>query len=341
MKKKLKTAFAVLLAASAFFSCGKEDIRQEPPAIENTTTINVSFRSATRGIIEDAATMWEWESEVNTLQIHVFGADGNLITAVDATESEIATGTVSVPLPQTILGTPCTFYALANCDPVSAKTETAILKQQTYAYWRTYNSTVDEMLAGCANNYGFQMSAVTSAVITDDPATSLTIELKRLMAKIALQFDIAPSVSERNGGGRLVIDQVYLNYATYMVNLFPGTIDGSAANTKWRDPMPFRITDDGVYECLYYAYELDNPRGQQPAIELMGYFDRDGDLNTTDDRSGVLYAIPLDVTGEGKVKRNTVYRITGTITDLYDTWMQMRWRAVDWTENAQEIEFGR
>lgn len=248
---------------------------------------------------------------------------------------------VSMPLPPTIIGTQCTFYALANCDPVSATTVEALLRKQIYARSRNYNSTVDEMLAGCANNYGFQMSAVTSAVITDDPAAVLSIELQRLMAKIALQFDIAPSVSERNGGGQLVIDRIYLNYATEMVYLFPGTIDNSTANTIHRDPMPFRITDEGVYECLYYTYELDNPREKEPAIELMGYFDRDGDLSTTDDRSGILYTIQLDTTGERKVKRNTVYRTIGTITDLYDTWMTMRWSAVKWTENVQEIEFGR
>lgn len=72
MNKTIFKTLAVPLLALVLYACGKEDMRHEPPANEKTTTVNISFRSATRGFIEDAATMWAWESDVKTLQIHVF-----------------------------------------------------------------------------------------------------------------------------------------------------------------------------------------------------------------------------------------------------------------------------
>ena len=275
---------------------------------------------------------------MSSLSIFVFDNADNFVIRRDLTSSELVAKSATFSLPKSAAGTECSFYAVANYDASSAKTRaalTALVENSAAAY----NGTFAEVSTAAKRSGGFVMSgSVTKTVGAVNTTTSVSITLKRTVAKVALQTTIDPFFSQKYGGS-LTVNSVKLSKAASQSLVVAG------APTP--GPMTFSHTQtpasaSGKYNALFYCFENGSlATGSRVLLEIEATYDLDGENTTTDDRSEVVYSIELAGKAAGEIPRNGYYRITANITGLVGQDCIVSVTVADWeTPVTQNVDLG-
>ena len=235
-------------------------------------------------------------------------------------------------------GTSCSFYAVANYDATSAKTQSALTSLLEKSAG-DYNGTFSEVTTAAKRSGGFVMSGqTTQAVGAVNSTTNVGITLKRTVAKVALQTTIDPAFSEKYGGS-LTINSVKLSKAASQSTVIAGTpTPGAMSYTHTQTP----ASASGKYNALFYIFEnAALAAGNRVSLEIDATYDMDGSDTTTDDRSEVTYSVELTGKAAGDIQRNGYYRIAANITGLVGQDCVVSVTVADWeTPVTQTVELG-
>ena len=275
---------------------------------------------------------------MSSLSIFVFDNADNLIIRRDLTSDELVAKSATFALPKSAASTECSFYAVANYDASSAKTQAALttLVENSAA---AYNGTFAEVSTAAKRSGGFVMSgSVTKTVGAVNTTTNIGITLKRTVAKIAFQAAVDPSFADKYSGS-LTINSVKLSKAASQSLVVagsptPGTMTFSHTQTP--------VVASGEYNALFYIFENGTlAAGSRVLLEIGATYDLDGNTSTTDDRSEVTYSVELTGKAAGEILRNGYYRIAANITGLVGQDCAVTVTVADWeTPVTQNVDLG-
>ncbi len=341
MKNILYTICGLFLLAACTDKMEDDRIFDSPQDYEE---IEITFGDTglditTRSFMDDVAVTEDWESRITALTIFIFNEEGTYVKMHSVSSSDLANKKTIIQMPREATGQYCTFYAkTGNSGPVNSNQYNAgerSFVENVYCNTdlKLFNGELDKMLSGeMYSSTLFPMSG--SARVFVNPYGYLTevfIPLKRLMAKVALEWRIDPDFSTNHKGGIVVLDNPYCiaRNGGYVFEIEEPR-DYNASSVAYKQTPGVW---DGWNHNLWYIYEgKKNQFGNDKAITFTGIYDKDGDLNTTDDQHAVSYSVPIDyITDEQIVRRNTVYRIQVTITGLGENNLEATWAQEDWT----------
>lgn len=342
MKKILFAAAA--MAAALFASCDKADETTDPaiPEAANGARIAITLTGAddagTRAFFDTTAKAEAWESALSSLSVFAFDNGGGLIIRRDFTPAELGAKSATFALPKSVAGTSCSFYAVANYDATSAKTQSALTSLLEKSAG-DYNGTFSEVTTAAKRSGGFVMSGqTTQAVGAVNSTTNVGITLKRTVAKVALQTTIDPSFADKYAG-TLTINSVKLSKAASQSLVVAGTpTPGAMTFSHTQTP----ATASGKCNALFYCFENGAlPAGSRVLLEINATYDSDGSTSTTDDRSEVTYSVELTGKAAGEILRNGYYRVAANITGLVGQDCAVSVTVADWeTPVTQNVELG-
>ena len=250
---------------------------------------------------------------MSSLSIFVFDNADNLIIRRDLTFDELVAKSATFALPKSTAGTECSFYAVANYDASSAKTQaalTALVENSAAAY----NGTFAEVSTAAKRSGGFVMSgSATKTIGAVNTTTNIGITLKRTVAKIAFQAAVDPSFADKYSGS-LTVNSVKLSKAASQSLVVAGTpTPGAMTFSHTQTP----AAASGKYNALFYCFENGAlAAGSRVLLEINATYDSDGNASTPDDRSEVTYSVELTGKAAGEIPRNGYYRIAANITGL-------------------------
>ncbi len=310
--------FAMMAVAATLASCDKNtDI--DTNVIDNPDGPQVCLTlggedAATRAFFDNSATAETYENEIKTLAVYVFDVAGQFVVKRSLTTSEVSAKTVTFALPNSVAGTNCSFYTVANADygnvvdvaTMEARTESATLDE--------YNGTFAQTGQARKRTAGFVMTGVTTAKIAAaGSSTTVAVTLKRTVAKIALRVRMDSSFSATYGNGTVTINSVKLSKASASSNSFYKS--GSyASRTSLYETTQTPLKNGSYYDGCFYSYENGAiAAGSRVMLTLTGVFDSDGSASTTNDRMEVEYKIELTGAAGGEIKRNGYYRVDAAI----------------------------
>lgn len=334
MKKILFAAMAAL----ALYSCDKEAEPMNPVPDGALVSLTFTDESPTRAFFDNAATAEAWEKSLTSLSVYVFNAQGDLVTLRDFTASELAAKSATFALPNATAGTTCDFYAIANLSLSGITTKSALLsKLETAA--ADYNGTFAEVSTKAKRSGGFVMTGSTNKTIASGGTTSVTMTLKRTVAKIAVQTTIDPDFSNKYSGTLTISGTKILRAASQTPIIAPVTpTPGAMTYTHTQTP----ATASGKYQNLYYVYENGAlAEASRVTLEITATYDADGNTSTTTDRMEVVYTVPITGKSAGEIIRNGYYRIAANITGLVGQDCAVSVTVADWeTPVTQNVDLG-
>ena len=340
MKKHLFAAVAV--AAALFTACNKDNEPIAPTPIDTDGSricISLTDDADTRAFFDATASAEAWEKTLSSLSVFAFDNGGTLIVRRDFTASELAAKSATFSLPKSAAGTSCSFYAVANFDASSAKTQAALTALVENAA-TAYNGTFAEVSSKALRPGGFVMSGMkTQTVGAVNSTTNVGITLKRTVAKVALQTTVDASFAQKYSG-TITINSVTLSKAASQSLVVAGAAPSTGAMTFTHTQTPAAAS--GKYNSLFYIYENDAlAAGSRVLLEIVATYDMDGDATTTNDRSEVTYSIELAGKAAGEILRNGYYRIAANITGLVGQECAVSVSVADWeTPVTQNVELG-
>lgn len=332
----MKKFFIAALAAMALFaSCSKDEQPADVSAQGGNVTITFSGSGAdTRAFFDNTATAEAWESEINTLIVYAFNADGNLILRRDFSPSEVTARKATFSMPKSTLGTSCTFIAVANYSYGQVASLSAFNNIMEAVALKDYNGTFDEVTTGRNREKGFVMNGQTKATVAD--TTPLSISLKRTVAKVAVRATVSPDFSTKFNGGNVRITSATISKASYLSYALwqPGVYAPRTAFYTHTQETGGSTSHDS----LFYIYENDQESDiGKVTLLLKGIYDSDGNFDTTHDQSEVDYTVLLRGSTNGRILRNGYYRVAVTINGLSGSSVETGIVVSDWdgpvTEN--------
>lgn len=345
-----------LAAMTALASCNKPDAYtggepSEECAALTVTCSDMLIGAPTRGFMEDIVKTEQWERDLYNVTIVIYDSEGKLVTSkylYGESSSPLNDTRAVIHVPRSIAQTECTVYVMANCYTYAANTEQEFTEGLCNVNPRPYNGDIGRMLSGELYTSGFPMSGKTK--IRFSPYGYMTfahVELKRIMAKVALELRIDPDFKIAHNGSDMRIDEVRLGYIADCAYMFESETvrNGQQHHNVTMAQQPLFV--DGWNRYLWYTYERgvqqqNNSNDGELQLTIFGTFDVDGDFTTAADQHSVSYHIPVDyVDGEGIVKRNTCYRISATVKGLGDNSLESSWSVMEWaTPPVNETNVG-
>lgn len=327
------------MAAALFTACNKDNEPIVPtPADSDGSRICITLAddASPRAFFDATATAEAWEKTLSSLSVFAFDDAGSLIIRRDFTASELTAKSATFSLPKSAAGMSCSFYAVANIDASSAKTEAALTALVENAA-TSYNGTFAEVSSKVLRPGGFVMSGFkTQTVGAVNSTTNVGITLKRTPAKVALQTTVDASFAQEYGG-TLTINSVKLSKAASQSLVVAGAAPSIGAMTFTHNQTPAAAS--GKYNSLFYIYE-NGPlvAGNRVLLEINATYDMDGNTATTDDRSEVTYNVELAGKAAGEIFRNGYYRISTNITGLVGQECIVSVTVADWeTPQTQTV----
>lgn len=341
----MKNLFLAAAAALGLLvSCNKDNDPILPnPADTEGARVSVALTESddapTRAFFDATASAEAWEKTLSSLSVFAFDNAGSLIVRRDFTSTELAAKSAVFSLPKSAAGTSCSFYAVANIDASSAKTEAALtaLVENTAA---AYNGTFAEVSSKALRPGGFVMSGMkTQTVGAVNSTTNVGITLKRTVAKVALQTSVDASFAQKYGG-TLTINSVKLSKSASQSLVVAGATPSTGAMTFTHTQTPAAAS--GKYNSLFYIYENGAlAAGSRVLLEINATYDMDGNAATTNDRSEVTYSVELAGKAAGEILRNGYYRIAANITGLAGQECAVSVTVADWeTPVTQNVDLG-
>lgn len=340
MKKHIFAAVAV--AAALFTACNKDNESIVPTPVDTDGSricISLTDDVDTRAFFDATAAAKAWEKSLSLLSVFVFDNGGRLIVRRDFTSTELAAKSATFSLPKSAAGTSCSFYAVANIDASTAKTEAALTALVENAA-AAYNGTFAEVSTMAMRPGGFVMSGMkTQAVGAVNSTTNVGITLKRTVAKVALQTSVDASFAQKYGG-TLTINSVKLSKAASQSLVVAGAAPSTGAMTFTHTQTPAAVS--GKYNNLFYIYENGAlAAGSRVLLEINATYDMDGNAVTTDGRSEVTYTVEFSGKAAGEILRNGYYRVAANITGLVGQECAVSVSVADWeTPITQNVDLG-
>ena len=335
---------ATAVAVALFASCSKETEciatcdNPEYDGARVTLTL-AATDTVSRTVFDETANAENWEKSLSSLSAFVYDASGMLIIRREFSAEELSAKSATFSLPKSSSGKTCTFYAIANLDVSDYLTESAFVAAIEKSPL-SYNGTFEEVSSGSKRNGGFVMSGKTStAVGTINSTTTVSISLKRTVAKIALQTGIDPSFSQKYGG-KLTVNSVKLSRGASQTLVIEGATPSAGSMNFGHTQIPATVSDKNL--SLFYVYENGAlASGSRVLLEIDATYDIDGDDSTDNDRSDVTYSIELAGKGAGDIVRNGYYRISANITGLVGQDCRLSISVADWeTPVTQNVDLG-
>lgn len=337
-----KLFLAATVALGLLVSCNKDNELVIPTPVDadgSRICITLADDASTRAFFDATASAEAWEKTLSSLSVFAFDDAGTLIVRRDFTTSELTAKSATFSLPKSAAGMSCSFYAVANIDASSAKTEAALAALVENAA-ASYNGTFAEVSSKALRPGGFVMSGMkTQTVGAVNSTTNVGITLKRTVAKVALQTSVDASFAQKYGG-TLTINSVKLSKAASQSLVVAGTAPSTGAMIFTHTQTP--ATASGKYNSLFYIYENGAlTAGNRVLLEIVATYDMDGNASTTNDRSEVTYSIELAGKAAGEILRNGYYRIAANITGLVGQECAVSVTVADWeTPITQTVELG-
>ena len=180
MKKNYLMAMALASMVVGGASCTKEVLETPDSAVVKGQTGKVVFRLDTGGSASfTRATLSEAETKITSLSVHLFKADGTLLTGYkqDYTGTDISDGKLNVTIPTSLMGEKdVKAYLVANV-PVgeSVKTETAL---------QEFVSTIQ---AGNLSGGVIPMASLAAKLNLSNPVAEVPVSMKRAMSAILVK----------------------------------------------------------------------------------------------------------------------------------------------------------
>jgi 2C-methyl-D-erythritol 2,4-cyclodiphosphate synthase len=311
--------FATMVAATTLASCSKntdnntETINPDSPQVRLT----LGEDAATRAFFDNSATAESWESELKTLAVYAFDSSGKFIVKRSLTTSELSSKSAIFALPNSVAGTNCSFYVVANADYGDVATTTAMDALTESATLDEYNGTFAQTAQARKRTAGFVMTGTTTAKVSAaGTTTTVAVTLKRTVAKIALRVRMDDAFSAAYGNGTVTITSVKLSKVSATSNSFYKSGSYATRGTLYETTQT-PLKNGSYYDGCFYSYENATlAAGSRVVLTLSGVFDVDGNSSTTTDRMNVDYKIVLTGAAGGAIKRNGYYRVDAAIKGL-------------------------
>jgi hypothetical protein len=338
---------ATMVATATFASCsGNTDIDDNSAVIINADAPQVHLTlgagAGTRAFFDNTATAETWESEITALTVYAFDKSGNPIVKRSLTAPEVTAKSARFSLPNSVAGTNCSFYVVANADYGNAANAKAMDALTETVPLDDYNGTFTQISGARKRTAGFVMTGKTTATVAAaGSSTTVGVTLRRTVAKVAVRTAVAPSFTATYGGGVIVINSVKLSRASALSNSFYKT--PLASRTSLYEFTQTTHKNGSNFDALMYVYENGAlGAGSRVLLTLKGYFDADGSDTTTYDRSDVEYKVELEGSTGGEIKRNGYYMVDITINDLAGDSFTVVITTADW-ENpvTQTVNLGK
>ncbi|MFR9505998.1 MAG: fimbrial protein [Rikenellaceae bacterium] len=318
--KKILLSMAVMTAVF-FASCSKDSdtINQELATPVEGSVITLSFTeesSTTRAFFDDDAAAEDWEKELKSVTIFAFNsATDELVVRRDFTSTEMTAKECTFALPDIYAGDAVSVVVVANCDIPTSVTKFTTLKATINSNLSQYNGTFSEVSTGAKRDDGFVMTSYEDVIILAG-TTSIYATLERTVAKVAIEMALADTFSDRYPGD-VLIESVKVSNTPSTTTLYSTF---AFASTPAKD-YSFTQTPNsasGKFQSLLYIYESDAPssNNDKVLVTIEATYDMDGDFSTTGDQTPMTYTLTLEDDDIQKIKRNSYYRISGTINGL-------------------------
>lgn len=340
-----KLIFAAMAAATVFASCSKNTDNAIPGNDPTAPQVQITLGSddATRAFFDNTADAEAWEKEIRTLCIYVLDQSGHFIVKHTLTGAEIAAKTARLSLPNSAVGTTCSFYAAANVDYGDMVTHVGVNNMFEETVLDDYNGAFSAVTTGSKRAAGFVMTGKSTATIAAEGSSTIVgITLKRTVAKVAVKAVVSDEFAASYGAGTVVITSTQISRANARTYSYPYT-GGSLAKTYLYSYTQESEILSGAYANQFFIYENPTAANNEGKVLLTldGYYDMDGSGATTDDRLDVQYKIYLDGSGNGEIRRNGYYRIEAAINGLSGDGVTVNFTVADWeTPVTQTVELG-
>lgn len=295
----------------------------------------------TRALLDDLAQPLAWESEIHSLRLWVYTDTG--LPYIE-TEIEVTADmpiTAELTLPTDVLGRNINFIAVANSSLPSGLSFHSLVQYRLTASGSWHEATTAELISGQTVTDGLIMSARSEVYISSDSkTTAVTLELQRIVAKIALEISVTKYPSKLAGSSiefqKATIRNVPLNNSLF----YPDFRLPQKSDFESRDLT--HIEQDGRYGVLFYVFA---PQGSVPSslleLELHCILDADGNPATTDDR--IAYNYTTDIAPNGQtVGKNRVYKSLINIRGMTSfSWVATTFQESDWElQDIKQIVIG-
>lgn len=294
-----------------------------------------------RVFFDNTATAETWENEITTLAVYAFDNSGKFVIKRTLTSSEVSAKSAQFALPNSTAGTSCSFYVVANTDYGNVATSSVMDALTESVTLDEYNGTFSQTAQARKRTAGFVMTGKTTATVTAaGSSTTVSVAIKRTVAKIAVRTRMDASFATAYNGGGITINSVKLSKASASSNSFYKT--PPASRTSLYEFTQTAQKNGSNFDGLVYAYENGAlAAGSRVMLTLSGYFDADNNALTTTDRSNVEYTIELTGASGGEIKRNGYYRVDAVIKGLSGDAVGVNISVANWeTPVTQTVNLG-
>ena len=332
MKTK-KLIFAAIAAVSVLFaSCVNE--MDETPGLpagnEEGSIVKISLSGGEapmlRSFFNNTAQAETWEKTINSLTIYAYNTVSGFFSRRVFTAEELSAMSVTFCLPASLPGDNCEFYAVAN---LQTEVNSRLTLLATLENSNLYNGTFASVTTGAARPGGFVMSGKTTKNLsTDGTITSVSITIRRTVAKFAIETVIAPDFYVKYPGCGIRINSAKAvraastSFVVEQAVTSTGAMNGSYAQTSYLDM--------GKYCNLFYLFEnRELPVDNRVTLEIDATYDEDGNFSTTYDQHPMTYRVNLGDEA-GKILRNSYYRIQVNIVGLAGDGIRVDIQVADW-----------
>jgi hypothetical protein len=346
MIKKIKF-LCIIAVAIASVSCGKEDIAQaEEKYSGRTVELHINFSglstTTTRSFFDDVGNFANRESKISNVRLFLYDSEGSYVQTYDIYSNNVNGTYSTIRVPVEICGKNCVLFAIANC--VSEQSATTTLSEM-YLYstmgdsTSDYNGTVESHLNN-DSTHSFMMSGHSSFYVQPyGLKTVVTIELTRLLSKVAFRYKIDENFQVNHNGGMIRIDRTALTRFATDCYIFRQNNRYHPSPTTCANFDQEPLYMDGYYHHIFYFLELgETGNGDyRTGITMWGTWDNDGDFSTEDDQTSFQLDIPINPDNTGIVKRNTYYKIDGIVKGIGSANLDLTFSLTDWVEVEQNI----
>ncbi len=320
--KKILFSMAVI-SATFLASCTKDSdsINQELTAPTKGSMVNLSFKTLdiqTRSALDDMGAAQAWEKKINHLDLFVFNSRGELITREQYNSDEVESGGDSFALPEVSSNDNVRFIAVGNfefTDEVQSETEiVSLLSEHTSA---ENNGSYKEATNQAVRDGGFVFECTTDVTIAEPgKPNNVTINMDRLVSKFAIETSLSfANITESEFVGSVLVDNIEI-------------VDDGVNSLMQKSS---KIANN--YYNLFYISPYDSTLEGTFKLRINIFYDKDGDLSTTDDQSTHTLEQTLDKTDFTEANKAYKYRFAIETTVNYGPDMSVN--LVDW--NITEI----
>ena len=339
MKMK-KLFFAAIAAVSMLFASCSEKMDETPgiPVDGEGSLVKISLSGgeapALRSFFDNTAQAETWEKTINSLTIYTYNTVSGFFSRRVFTEEELAAMSVTFCLPASQPGDNCEFYAVANMQ-TEANSRSSLLAALENS--NLYNGTFESVTAGSVRPDGFVMSGKTAKTLsTDGTITSVSITIRRTVAKFAIETVIAPEFAVKYPGCGIRINSARaVRSASTSFIVEQAAPSTGAMNWSYTQSSDLEL---GKYRNLFYLFEnRELPADNRVTLEIDAIYDEDGNFSTTYDQFPMTYRVNLgdDV---GMILRNSYYRIQVNIVGLAGDGIRVDIQVADWEGPYNQIQ---